>query len=187
MQQQLDEVGQQVEQQPLALDRLRLQQNQTLFTIPGIKIGTPIRSLPWHNNGTRGSANNNFTSHHQNPVNSIISYWEPQDSPKMVMDDKELVKEMSVSPSECQLAAVAHQWRGQQLINISENLFATNNSLHVTYKYCCILLRQDEDTVAANNLGQEISTHHENSSQKAKSPPYPMAPSKLDTKPSILD
>uniref|UniRef100_A0A915KHB0 Uncharacterized protein n=1 Tax=Romanomermis culicivorax TaxID=13658 RepID=A0A915KHB0_ROMCU len=98
---------------------------------------TPISSLQWHHNGTQGSANNNFTSHHQNPVNSIISYWEPQDSPKTVMDDE-------------------------------------------------TLLRQDKDTVAANNFGQEISTHHENSSQKAKSTPYPTAPSKLDTKPSVI-
>uniref|UniRef100_A0A915HZ73 Uncharacterized protein n=1 Tax=Romanomermis culicivorax TaxID=13658 RepID=A0A915HZ73_ROMCU len=39
MQQQLDDVGQQIEQQCLELECLRLQQAQPLFTIPGIKIG----------------------------------------------------------------------------------------------------------------------------------------------------
>uniref|UniRef100_A0A915LA07 Retrotransposon gag domain-containing protein n=1 Tax=Romanomermis culicivorax TaxID=13658 RepID=A0A915LA07_ROMCU len=38
MQQQLDDVGQQIEQQRLELEHLRLQQARPLFTIPGIKI-----------------------------------------------------------------------------------------------------------------------------------------------------
>uniref|UniRef100_A0A915J815 Uncharacterized protein n=1 Tax=Romanomermis culicivorax TaxID=13658 RepID=A0A915J815_ROMCU len=52
---------------------------------------------------------------------------------------------------------------------------------HLEYE---TLLHPEEETVAANNFGQEISMHHEHSSKKVKPPPYPTGPSKSDTKPS---
>uniref|UniRef100_A0A915IPZ9 Uncharacterized protein n=1 Tax=Romanomermis culicivorax TaxID=13658 RepID=A0A915IPZ9_ROMCU len=59
------------------------------------------------------------------------------------------------------------------------------NTQHDSLPVCfSALLHQEEETVAAINFGQEISTHHENSSKKVKPAPYPTAPAKSDTKPS---